>query len=983
MSGQQTLIFVEIDVPKCANTYGVAPCTASIPTTGDIKCFNTRKTCQDIANYVAGTPVTLRFAKPAAYRPADIFAFPFIASVDYTPAIVSLGKDLGQRASVSIVLEDYPDSDTFPGLDPYLSDRVYDPYSQGTFFGKFRARSPFILGAPLRLIMGYVGQELADMETRNFLIDSYEGPTPQGRFTIRASDVLKLGNADKALAPVMSQGYLVADITSSDASFTLTPTSIGANYPNAGYLNIGGSELVAFEHDPTAGNDANCILLIKASGADASTTFTDTSSSARALTANGNVQVDTAQFFFGNSSILFDGTGDFISAADAAAWTFAGNFTLECRSRFASLASARTLICHSTDINNMYRLYVTAAGALQFDVVSASVTIITLASATALITTSTWYHLAVVRNGNVFKLYIDGVEVATVTDTDAIPNFTSTFKIGISGNGSSDAMNGWIDMVRISNVARWTDDFDLLFDTGRYATSTDSVFITRAQLNTTAASHKAGDRAQLVLAYVGEDPADIIYDLCTTYIPGFDPAWIDLATWQSETTTYNGNVYTAYVTEPTSVKALIEELVLQAALAIWWDDVSELLRLQVLRAIVTTAFTFTPDNMRKGTPQIREQLDQRLSQVQIYFGQINPLLPLSNKDNYRSSTVVSDTDAEADWGQPAITTILSRWIPQTGRTVADRLGAIMLGRFKTPPRHVAFEVQRYAETDVDLGGGYHFENTFVQDETGASAGVFIPIQVTQLKPLADRFAVEAEEMLFDAPAADLTNRAVTIDANNFNINLRTAHDSIFPAPTGSETVTFTIKAGVLVGSVSTGSPAIDVGSWPAGTGLTLILEAGAEIQGKGGAGGAGGFAGSGGAAGGAGGVALYTRKAIALNSAGVIAGGGGGGGGGDTNFFTGGGGGGGGAGTQVGIGGASSGVGSSAGANGTASAGGAGGTGSPASGGAGGNPGAAGSAGGPASGGVPGAGGAAGAAVDGTSYVTYTVAGTITGSQIN
>jgi hypothetical protein len=745
---RQALTYVEISLRVCSRTYGVAPCTASIPATGIRKCYQARPTCQDIANYADADPLVLRFAEPALYRPADIFAFPFIEKVDFTPAVVSLGKDLGQRASVSITFKDAPDSDTFPGLDPYLATRDYDPFSQGTFFGKLRARHQFLVGRPLWLVMGYLGQDIDDMERRRFVIDSYEGPTPDGKFTIRASDVLKLGNADKAQAPAMSPGRLVANINSAVTSFTLTPAGIGnTDYPASGWLNIGGSEIVSFTR-----------------------------------------------------------------AAD---------------------------ICT----------------------------------------------------------------------------------------------------------------------------------IVRGQLNTTAASHSAGDRAQLILAYVGEDPADIIYDLCVNYIPDFDASWIDLTAWQTETSTYNGNVYTTYITEPTSVKTLLEEMVLQAALAIWWDDLNEALVLQVLRAVVTDAFDFTTHNMRRGTLGIREQLDQRLSKVQIYFGQINPLLPLSNKDNYRSSTVVSDADAEADWVQPAIMTIMSRWIPQAGRTVADRLGAILLGRFKTPPRHVSFEVQRYAETDPELGGGYHFACPAVQDETGAASAAFIPIQVTQLKPRDDSYAVEAEEMLFDVPAADLTNRNVTIDSNNFNIDLRTIHDSIYPEPDGTETVTFTINAGVTVGSHSTSLYAITVGTWPAGTTLAMVNNG--RVQGKGGRGGDAGTSLTA-TAGAAGGPALYSRRAITVNNTNGEIWSGGGGGGGEVSPS--GGGGGGGAGTDGGLGGAPFGGGTN-GSTGTATAGGAGGSGV-VGGGNGGGPGLAGAAGGVS-------GGAAGAAIDGVSYITFSGTGDVRGGQIN
>lgn len=765
----QALTYVEIDVPHCANVYGFSPCTASLtssPPTGTIKCFNTRNTCQDIANYVAATALTFRFAKPASYLPREIFAIPSVKNVQLTPAVVSLGKDLGQRASVSVVFDDHRDDDTMTGVDPYLSERPYEPFEQGTFWGKFRARNPFIVGAPLRLIFGYVGQDLEDMETRHYIIDSYEGPNPRGEFTIRASDVLKLSDADKAVAPLPSNGFLTSDINAAVTSITLSPTGVGSEYVGGLYVNIGGSEICSY----------------------------------------------------------------------------------------------------------------TVLG--------------------------------------------------------------------------------------------------------------DVLTVSRGVLNTTAATHSAGDRVQRVLNYAA-DPAEIVYDLCVNYVPGFDSSWIDLPTWLDETATYNGNIYTGYVTEPTPVKTLLEEIILQAALALWWDDVNQQLRLQVLHAISTSAFDFTPDNMKRGSLSISENLDSRLSQILIYFGQVNPLLPLDNKDNYKASTLVIDEESEEDWGQPAIKTILSRWIPAAGRTVADRLGEILIGRYKTPPRSVSFDVQRFAETDPVLGGGYHFLCDFVQDETGATDGVFLPIQVTELRASADAYTVRAEEMLFDVPATDLTNRNIIFTFNAFNLNLRTEHDSVYPAPTGAETVTFTIQSGVTIGSHSSTTPAVDVGTWPAGTTIVIVILG--AIKGRGGNGGAGGFiiVNSGiGEDGDDGGTALYTRKALTLTyTDGELWGGGGGGGGGGGTGSTGGGGGGGGAGTDVGSPGGATVPGSTGGYTGTDEIGGIRGFGwgGVGHGGKGGDAGIAGDDGQDLNVFTPGgAGGASGAAIDGNSFVTVSgAAGDGRGTFIN
>jgi hypothetical protein len=92
---------------------------------------------------------------------------------------MSLGSSLGTRASLTIIFRDHPHSDTGPGGDKYLASRSYDPFSQGTFWGKFRARQPFLRGQALRWITG-TGRpdDLADMETRHFIIDRPTGRRP-------------------------------------------------------------------------------------------------------------------------------------------------------------------------------------------------------------------------------------------------------------------------------------------------------------------------------------------------------------------------------------------------------------------------------------------------------------------------------------------------------------------------------------------------------------------------------------------------------------------------------------------------------------------------------------------------------------------------------------------------------------------------------------------------------------------------------------
>jgi hypothetical protein len=52
---KERVIFLEVDQEFCSRTYGNAPCTAALGVTGTRKCYNTRFTCQDPANYDGST----------------------------------------------------------------------------------------------------------------------------------------------------------------------------------------------------------------------------------------------------------------------------------------------------------------------------------------------------------------------------------------------------------------------------------------------------------------------------------------------------------------------------------------------------------------------------------------------------------------------------------------------------------------------------------------------------------------------------------------------------------------------------------------------------------------------------------------------------------------------------------------------------------------------------------------------------------------
>lgn len=242
--GREPVTIVEMDLDYCQLTYGVAPCAAVLGTTGAIKCFNTRKTCQDSTNYTPAVK-TYRFSDKVLPVGAPV-AIPSLQSVTILPSKIDPGKSLGQRATVTLTFKDHRLADY--GIDKYISERTYDSGKQGTFWGKLIARNPYYQNRTLRVMRGYWSDhyDAANFQTRVYIIDSISGPDANDNVTVVAKDLLKLIDDQRAQAPTPNTGMLAADITDSATSATLSPAGIGdSEYPTSGYIAIG-DEIMAF-----------------------------------------------------------------------------------------------------------------------------------------------------------------------------------------------------------------------------------------------------------------------------------------------------------------------------------------------------------------------------------------------------------------------------------------------------------------------------------------------------------------------------------------------------------------------------------------------------------------------------------------------------------------------------------------------------------------------------------------------------------------
>lgn len=479
--------------------------------------------------------------------------------------------------------------------------------------------------------------------------------------------------------------------------------------------------------------------------------------------------------------------------------------------------------------------------------------------------------------------------------------------------------------------------------------------LTRGALGTTAESHQTEDLVQWVLIYTTQQAHAIVYDLMVNYsaIAASDIPFDDWGVQAEQLTA----LYTGVIAKPTPVTDLIGELSEQAGFTLLPDVENNQVNLVALRASATVA-TVTDDQwIVDKSLSLKRDDSKRVSQIWVYYAQVNPLEDMTDPKNYRSRLVTIDTDAEDDtqYGGSAIRTIFSRWIPPFGRSFAEDVGDRVLAIFRDAPLEAEFRIHASRDGDIQPADLFALQVAEVQDETGAELAVTMAL--VEIERGENELTLRGQQVAFftseGSGSAQLTERVIYIENNTYNLNLRTIHDSLYTPPTGgspTERIRFILISGIIIGSASPSTPALVTGSWPAG--VTLTLTNLGRIQGAGGA--AGYDQNKNGAAGGD---ALQATSALVLDNNGQIWGGGGGGG---ATF----GGGGGGAGTLPGAGGFVS-------SAGTSEAGGTGYNSGSAHAGNGGGPGLAGAnASNASSPTFVGTGGAAGRAIVGNSFIT-------------
>jgi hypothetical protein len=155
----------------------------------------------------------------------------------------------------------------------------------------------------------------------------------------------------------------------------------------------------------------------------------------------------------GNSQLVCDGTGDWATWAGGSTFDVTTDWTTEFHTNQAAAEVGGTS-SRSASGNSRHSFFFDGAGRVKFFADAFS-------SATALLTSGvvldgSEHHVAVVRDGGTWRLYIDGVQSATNAWAGAPTTSSDTFFVGTDSLLSSGRdINGRFGRVKISNICRY------------------------------------------------------------------------------------------------------------------------------------------------------------------------------------------------------------------------------------------------------------------------------------------------------------------------------------------------------------------------------------------------------------------------------------------------------------------------------------------------------------------------------------------------
>ena len=167
-------------------------------------------------------------------------------------------------------------------------------------------------------------------------------------------------------------------------------------------------------------------------------------------------------------SVVFDGSGDYLTIPNHSAFHFTGDYTIDFYIKFSTFSGTQRIFgqrnSNASDLsvlgefasNNFYYYYSQNGTNSENIIIGSSGS----SDETKNLELNTWYHVAIVSNGGVHHSYLNGVLTAVnVNNPPPLNDGDSTWSIGRQGAYTPNEFNGSIYGFRITQGALYKDNF--------------------------------------------------------------------------------------------------------------------------------------------------------------------------------------------------------------------------------------------------------------------------------------------------------------------------------------------------------------------------------------------------------------------------------------------------------------------------------------------------------------------------------------------
>jgi len=266
--------------------------------------------------------------------------------------------------------------------------------------------------------------------------------------------------------------------------------------------------------------------------------------------------------------------------------------------------------------------------------------------------------------------------------------------------------------------------------------STDTLTgLTRGSHGSESIAHDADDTVQQCLSYAAVNVVDIIDELLKTYA-GIDESYIPydagLAVptgtddeWDVEQDSWlSGNDLTHIITEPTGVDVLLKQICSQNLIYMWFDEKDQEVK---LRAIAPELKNATPVTLTDATHIIENSVStkdndkDRISQLWVYYDQVNVTGDLDKAENYQKLKIQIDTDSENAnaYADKAIKKIYANWLGSGNSGLIITLAGRLLSRYAGTPKITTFKIDM-KDADFWTGAIAYLDTSAFQGSDGAN-----------------------------------------------------------------------------------------------------------------------------------------------------------------------------------------------------------------------------------------------------------------------